>query len=557
MRFLSSTLVLSIALVAACGGGGEGPDNTPASISLTPAGGVSVQSGATTTIAARVLNRGGSPVTGVSVTWSSGDPSVATVVGGVVTGARVGTATITASTGATGATGATPITATVGVTVTPGAATQLGMRTQPIGAQIGTPLSTQPVVEIRDAAGNLVPTATGTVTATITEGGGTLLGSASVAAVAGVATFSGLAITGTAGPRSLGFSSGALSGVTSARFTITPPPTPVIVLDAETLNLGVPRFTNPAPRTVGITNGGFNPLTDLSLDAVQYDAGQPTGWLTARLSGTTAPATITLTFTTDSLLEGTYRALVRINGPGASNTPATLTVTITVTPNNTVAYGTSSDKVRLLETGSVHAPAVAVTDPRGPLTGVALTFRSRSSGVATVDSDGRITARGEGDTWVVASSSVSSDSVFVIVPRAGNGPLLRSNVNTWLTRRGDTLSGTIFLDARSATVGAAAVAVLFQPLAGGVSLSFSTPTGPPAPIITVMSASQTATTVVRVSIGAATGMTGSIPLLNFRLVSNVVGTYGFISINALDLSAVDATSLTAATTSTRVPFVIR
>jgi hypothetical protein len=554
MRFLPSTLVLSIAIVAACGGGGEGPDNTPATIALTPSAAVSVQSGTTTTITARVLNRGGSPVTGAPVAWSSSDQTVATVVGGVVAGARVGTANVTASAGATGT---APITASIAVTVTPGAASQLGMRTQPIGAQIGTPLNTQPVVEIRDAAGNLVPSSGATVTATISEGGGTLVGTATVTAVGGIATFSGLAITGTAGPRSLSFASAGLAAVTSARFTITPPPTPVIVLDAETLNLGVPRFTNPAPRTIGITNGGFAPLTGMTLDAVQYDAGQPTGWLNVTLSGPTAPATLTLTFATAELVEGSYRASVRLNGPGASNTPATLTVTITVTPNYTVSFGTSSEKVRILEIGGSYGPAVSVTDPRGPVTGIQPTFISRSSSVATVGSDGVITARGEGDTWVVATSPVSGDSVFVVVPAAGNGPLLRSNVSTWLTRLGDTLSGTIFLDARSATVGAAAVAVLFQPLAGAVTLTFSTPTGPPAPIVTVMSASQTNTTVVRVSIGSATGMTGSIPLVNFKLVSRVVGTNGIIAINGLDLSGVDARSLTGATSSTRIPFIIR
>jgi len=49
-------------------------------------------------------------------------------------------------------------------------------------------LTTQPIIEVRDAAGNLVTTATPTITATIATGGGTVTGSTATA-VGGVATF--------------------------------------------------------------------------------------------------------------------------------------------------------------------------------------------------------------------------------------------------------------------------------------------------------------------------------------------------------------------------------
>jgi hypothetical protein len=547
--FLSCFLLV----LAACGS--EAPDNTPASIALTPSTPLTVQSGLTTTITARILNRGGSPVTGSTVTWSTSDPSVAIVAGGVVTGAKAGTATITASTPTSG----TPptVTASLGVSVTPGVPTQLAMRTQPLGASIGLPLATQPEVEIRDAAGNLVTSSTATVTASIAEGGGTLVGSASATAVAGVARFSGLAINGFAGPRTLNFASTGLTAVTSARFTITPPPTPVIVLDTNTITLLVPRGTTPAPMNIGVTNGGFAPLGDMTLDPVEYDPNQATGWLTARLSGGTAPATITLTFTTTDLVEGGYRARVRLNAPGASNSPATLTVNVTVRPNYIVSYGTSAEKVRILDPGSSFSPSVAVTDARGPVTGVALTFISRATSVATVGSDGRITAVGEGDAWIVVTSEVSNDSVFVVVPRSNGGPVVRSNVTTWFTRLGDTLTATVFLDTRSATVGAASLAIAVQPLSGSFTFLFAAAAGSPSPVVSLVSTSQTGGPVIRVVIGSATGMSGSIPLVTFRIVGRTVGTTGLIALTALDVSGVDASSLTANTSSTRIPFVFR
>ena len=70
-------------------------------------------------------------------------------------------------------------------------ATQLVFTTQPGGAESGSALMTQPVVEAQDAGGNVDVdfSEVVTLTATATVGGGTLLGDVDVAAVSGVATF--------------------------------------------------------------------------------------------------------------------------------------------------------------------------------------------------------------------------------------------------------------------------------------------------------------------------------------------------------------------------------
>jgi hypothetical protein len=84
------------------------------------------------------------------------------------------------------------------LTVTAGAATQLALTTQPVAGETGKALTTQPVVTIRDSAGNTVTTATAAVTVAIGSGtGGTLGGTKTVNAVAGVVTFSGLTLAGT------------------------------------------------------------------------------------------------------------------------------------------------------------------------------------------------------------------------------------------------------------------------------------------------------------------------------------------------------------------------
>jgi hypothetical protein len=92
----------------------------------------------------------------------------------------------------------------------------------PNGGTSGVRFGTQPVVTIREGSDNLiVANATNSVTATITpvSGSGTLTGTTTVAAVAGVARFTDLAIVGV-GVFNMLFTSPGLTG-TSIQVTIT------------------------------------------------------------------------------------------------------------------------------------------------------------------------------------------------------------------------------------------------------------------------------------------------------------------------------------------------
>ncbi|MFN7621507.1 MAG: hypothetical protein ACK5RS_00005, partial [Acidobacteriota bacterium] len=96
----------------------------------------------------------------------------------------------------------------------PGVLTQLLLATPPGAAgPSATALGTQPVVELRDSAGNLATGSTAAVTVAIQSGaGGTLGGTTTVNAVNGVATFSGLTLAGVVGTSYvLRFTSGLLT----------------------------------------------------------------------------------------------------------------------------------------------------------------------------------------------------------------------------------------------------------------------------------------------------------------------------------------------------------
>ncbi|MCK5108055.1 MAG: hypothetical protein KAR25_00015 [Methanosarcinales archaeon] len=97
-----------------------------------------------------------------------------------------------------------------------GAATQLVFTVQPAGSVSGVALTTQPVVQVQDAHGNLDTTCTADVVAA-TDDAGTLAGTTSIAAVAGVATFTDLVYTATADPETfqIDVASTGLTGATS------------------------------------------------------------------------------------------------------------------------------------------------------------------------------------------------------------------------------------------------------------------------------------------------------------------------------------------------------
>ncbi|MGH7499082.1 MAG: galactose oxidase-like domain-containing protein [Gemmatimonadales bacterium] len=107
------------------------------------------------------------------------------------------------------------------ITLAAGTPSSLTMRTQPSTTAVsGDPFSRQPVVEVRDAGGNLLNGSQ--VTATIQSGGGTLSGTAVITSVNGVATFTDLAIGGAGGSRTLRFTS-ASAGVTSSSVSVSAP----------------------------------------------------------------------------------------------------------------------------------------------------------------------------------------------------------------------------------------------------------------------------------------------------------------------------------------------
>ncbi len=303
--------------LTSCGGDPAKPDVPPALTLTTTGVSTSIVSGATVQLTARVTDKRGSAVQNPVLLWSSSDGNVATVSpAGLVRGAVAGSAIIQATATTEGASGS------ITVTVVPGAAAKLVVSVQPAGVASGTVMSTQPVVEVRDAADNVVTTATPVVTAALASGGGTLNGTVSVTAVQGIARFTDLSLSGTIGPKALQFSSSVLALVQSASFTLQAgaPVAVQVVVNPLTLRSGLASAT---PLTVA--------LTDLSFNVVPL-AGRR---IVTRVSSGVG---VTLISGTTAITDAQGRA----SFPNLIVTGAASTRSLTVTADSTASPGSAS-----------------------------------------------------------------------------------------------------------------------------------------------------------------------------------------------------------------------
>ena len=107
---------------------------------------------------------------------------------------------------------------------------------------------------------------------------------------------------------------------------IAPPPPPAIVLSPTSLAFSaIQGGSNPASKTLGISNGGAGTLAWTAT----ADATAP-AWLSVSPASGTGARTLTVSANISSLAAGTYTKSITIAATGASNTPQTVTVTLTI-----------------------------------------------------------------------------------------------------------------------------------------------------------------------------------------------------------------------------------
>jgi hypothetical protein len=190
-------------------------------------------------------------------------------------------------------------------------------------------------------------------------------------------------------------------------------PGPAIQLSRTTVAVTAINTFNPAAQTVTISNSGGGTLSGLALGAIQYGAGQPTGWISGAFSSTTAPSTLTLSFTTAAMGQGNYSATVPVVSAVASNSPANITVTLTIGPPPVIAINPSVVLFSMWK----GAPALPATQ------GVQVT--SATSGQLSGLAFSVVYAQGQPSGWLTTSwdnNNTTAPTTLLLRPNTANLP---------------------------------------------------------------------------------------------------------------------------------------
>ena len=365
---------------------------TPTASTLTP--------GQTAQLTAQPRDSAGTVIQGAALgnrttVWSTNNAGVATVsTTGLVTAVAVGSTNAIATIGGTGGNSL--------ITVTPlPSASQLAITTQPSStAQNDVAFPVQPVIQLKDASGNNVLTAGVTIQAAITAPGtGVLGGTASaVTNASGVATFSGLKITGATGARTLTFTSGSLASATSAAVNVQAGAATQLVITTQppsSANSGQVFGSATVVQLQDVSGNNVPQGGVLVTAAVSPSAGVTLGGGSTTTSGTGAatfsalslngPAgSYTLTFSSGSLATATSSAITLGAGSGSKLSLATQP---SATAQNGAVFGTQP-VIQLLD-GSNNPVAqagvvvsVAILTGGGSLGGTT-TATTNGSGAAT------------------------------------------------------------------------------------------------------------------------------------------------------------------------------
>ncbi len=254
-----------------------------------------------------------------------------------------------------------------------GSAGQLAIVLQPSSTVVvGEPFAQQPVLQLQDTLGNPVLTAGVMVSAAIQSGpgGGSLGGTTTVATQLGLATFTDLHISGTAGTYRLRFTADLVTGATSDEILVEPGEGETIAVHDGNNQSATVATAVAVPPSVLVTDQFGNPVGGVAVAfAVTTDGGGATDTETVTSgSGIAAVGSWTLgtvagTNTLTATSAGLSGSPVTFTATGTAGAPDTLRAVSSTTPSGTV--GEAVDP----------SPTVIVVDQFGnPVAGETVTF---------------------------------------------------------------------------------------------------------------------------------------------------------------------------------------
>ena len=408
---------------------------------------------------------------------------------------------VASSAGVTGAT-------SLAFNIVAGGATQLTFSAQPTQTTAGVSITPAVKVTALDGLGNVATSFTGNVTVAIgvNPGGGTLSGTKTIAAVAGVATFSTLSIDKAGVGYTLGASASGVSGATSSAFTIKAGTLSQLGFTVPPSAATAGTTITPAVKVAG--QDAFGNLISTFTGSVQVVITPGSGTAGATLSGTTTVSAVAGVATFSNLsvdksgldykLTASSGVLTSAtSGIFAINAGTPTQVTIDQQPTTTVAGTAITPGVTATARDALGNPvktfvgnvtiAIAVNPAGGTLSGTKTV--AAVAGTATFGNLS-INLAATGYRLAATSSGLSPDTSSAFSITAGTATKLGFTVQPVATTAGANItpavqvsaedvfgnvvttfggSVTVAISSGTGTAGAVLSGTLTQPLSGGVA----------------------------------------------------------------------------------------
>lgn len=455
---------------------------------------------------------GGSLSTTTGTTDANGNASVLWTLG-----PTAGSQTVTASAGAL-------TTSPVSALAAPGGATKLAFGVQPSTVAAGVAIAPSVRVSALDVDGNTATGYTGNVTLALgsNPGAGTLGGTLTVAAVAGVATFATPFLDKAAAGYTLAASASGLAGATSSAFTVTAGAATTLALLSGGAQSGAPGAQLALPVAVKVTDAYGN---GVSGRAVTFAVATGGGSVGTPSTSTDASGTANTTWTLGAV--GGAQSITA-TATGLAGSP----VTIGASAGTAVASTTVSPHLDTLTalTATVPLAAQAKDGAGSPMSG-SFTWTSRTPGIATVSGTGLVTAIANGATYVIATEAGGTkDSAQIVVQqRVATITVTPGTRNLYLT--------TTF------AFSAAAVDGLGHPMPGVTSFAWMSTAPSVATVDTAghVGATGLGATQIRATSGGITGVANLTVLTPITRIAVVVDTVGAATTDTFTLTSLGLT----------------
>jgi hypothetical protein len=344
----------------------------------------------------------GNPVSGVSVSWLATNGTMSATTTTDASGLSSNVLTLGSLAGATSATASIAPATSVSFTATAqaGAFAKLAFRSSLTGGTVGALLTPPVLLELQDASGNLTGAVSPVTMALGTNASsGTLVGTLTRSAVAGIATFDDLKLD-KLGAYTLVASSGSAASATSAAFNVAAPTIATQLLLAPSTpasfsyQAGVVPSTPPAVKAVDV-NGTPVPSIPVRVITTVLQSGVPTTVqdvvLTTDANGLvpitgtlpTTAATYTITATSTAIAGATVTVPLTITGAPAAR------LAITIPPASPAVSGAALTTQPVVQIQDQFGNAVAAgviqisATPSGGSASGNVVAASTTTGVAT------------------------------------------------------------------------------------------------------------------------------------------------------------------------------